>query len=350
MITPEKYDQLLALFRGQLHGAAREELEAELQSNPTLQADYEDLIFIEKLTVEHKLAEVETISQQSFVAYRKKEVVKKGSIALLGLLGVAAIGYYFYPSPEKEALKLPTKGVQTITETVIEPEKSIEVKEPIQKKARIEAPLQQLEKPTTITIVTSVEEEKKTLITIKTESAADNTSLVEEKSKQTKTVDPCLQNPLQVSTKPEATCPDEANGKVIIKTSGGTPPITQKVVDLEQNEYSTNYLEQGNYQVLVEDSKHCKSTIRFTIEEKVCATDYDFNPSQGQTLRFDNTVGLLQILTKTGHRYFEIELDENSNFEWNGRNNKEELIPGFYTYRVLSQQKEVKFGTITITQ
>lgn len=353
-MTPEKYDQLLALYRGQLHGTAREELETELKSDASLQADYEDLILIENLSIEHKLAEVEVISQQSFITYQKREAVKKGAIALMGLLGVVAIVYYFYSTTEKESLKPHPLPVQQIKQAKIESDKITNIKKESVSKV-VKTKNEVIAKPAIKEFHTKINKDEKTEkpVAPETQKAIEtkNTALkIEDKPTLTKAIDPCIDKPLQVTLIPEATCPDEANGRVTLKINGGNPPISQKVVNFNLNEYGQNYLEKGDYQAIVEDSKHCQSIIPFVIGEKVCATDYEFNPSQGQTIHFDNTIGLLQVLTKTGQLYYETNLDEINRFDWNGRNNNDDIIPGFYSYRVINEQKEVKFGTITITQ
>lgn len=354
MMTPEKYDQLLALFHGQLPSAAREELEAELQANPSLQADYEDLILIERLAVEHKIAEVETISQQAFTKHKKRERIKKGAIVLVGLLGIAAVSYYFYPSPEKTSTTNPVIPVEVLKPIVVEPQNTIEPeKESLQKVIKTEE--SEIQLPAKKEIIKTVNNQPDTItpatVAVKQEIETKKTPQpVEENPEPTIPLDPCVENPLQVTVSSQSSCPDEATGKVIIKIIGGTPPVSQKIIDLDQNEYGTHYLISGNYQAIITDNKHCKSVISFTIDEKICAVDYEFNPSQGQTLHLNNISGLLQVRTKTGQLYYETIIDETDNFEWDGRNNSEALIPGFYTYRILSKQKEVKFGTITITQ
>lgn len=147
-------------------------------------------------------------------------------------------------------------------------------------------------------------------------------------------------------------CFDKELGSVSIKVeTQDMAPYTYHVFNEYEEKVSTHDLGKGSYSVYITDKNGCKSnSLGFFIEEDLCLGDYLINTTYNETFLLKEMKDKyhFKVYDKAGKLYYEQQVKEYEMLEWDGKNNKQQIIAGYYLVKVEFTDGDVKKGSITI--
>jgi hypothetical protein len=366
--TTEHIVQYLA---GSFSKEATQLFDQELLTNTELKAELE----IQKLTnsligineESNILSTIKTAQNN----YQRKNLLKKAGIAALLLIASTSVLWFLNQEAKtpKEENTLFKKEVthpvnhealvekSNIKDTV-SPKTTIELKKEVKQKIEIE------KREIATSSITDVSEIKKIKTTpikeVKQAVTVKNTTELIASQKELE-VNPkvILSNPcdlviMETQLSIEHVCPQLSLGAIdIISSEGGLSPYTYELKTSNISIKDWSELETGNYIFLTKDANNCTSEKSFTIIDKDCPLNYDFNPSLNQQWvalkAFDN--GKITIThAKSGEQISQSKLIKGESITWDGLKNNGDYSLGFHIFVIEYENNKIVKGKITVSQ
>lgn len=366
------YNTIDAFLKGDLHGSELREFEAALLQNNDLALEVKKARALHNLVLQNRLLDIKQLAMQEEARLNNQKLNNKRGLwgGMLLLLTLVTIALLVFINKETTPAKL------AINNPIVEPEVSNGDSLPIQNTGQL-AITDTTEKhyrpgkieQTTNTPKSTIDKSKINLMlsdTVPQKTTLENENIQptfvpkEPKEKTTELVagskieniNPCKSVQLNVQISTTATCLGSSEGKIeTTNFVGGSAPYKQTLFRNGKEVHNYSELEAGNYELVVSDSKNCLQTFSAHIAEKSCPINDYFNPNYGEVWNIPVTdkSGKLTIYSKAGTPIYQMNLKNNIQNSWNGKDKYERLEAGYYIFVIEYEDGMVLKGSVTIT-
>ncbi len=148
------------------------------------------------------------------------------------------------------------------------------------------------------------------------------------------------------------TCYQEATGKITVSFPDEHESFRVTINHQQVYSNQAEYLQAGIYQLRVTDLHGCQSDYQAEVKEEFCHTDFVLNPNTGKfwDTPFYDFSGILTIFDKNGKIVCKKHIPDHSIWQWGGRQDDGQLIPGYYLFSLHYENGTIYQGSITIAQ
>jgi|GEM_PF-1522383 len=391
----DKQDQLFeyiyAYFEGESDAVSRQEFESKLENDPELRKKVEQYKQIPELVVRHRLLKVRQILDSEHARYSESTSGtngpgKKGllTIVLTVCLVSSLIGFYNFskskstptgtitPKPVTVDSSLTTdfRGTEQHKETVYtipaDSHKASIARKPSEALAKAEPltasdtdtfvpvpdSLPGIKLPETITISGQTEG----IGSVIPDKAAEPVYNTGKANLQTEDAPASLTASCSLTTRATIqirnTCYQEATGKITVSFPDEQESFRVTINHQQVYSNQAEYLQAGIYQLRVTDLHGCQSDYQAEVKEEFCHKDFVLNPNTGQfwDTPFYDFSGILTIFDKNGKIVCKKHIPDHSVWQWGGRQDDGQLIPGYYLFSLHYENGTIYQGSITVAQ
>lgn len=171
--------------------------------------------------------------------------------------------------------------------------------------------------------------------------------------------DSCSFDSITAKVDTVASCSYSPTGIISIEKdhiTGGKPPYCISIDGKKHfnQEFIFKNLPSAYYSIWIKDSRNCIFELGdFFVPVKSCAQTYIFAPEKGERWKIPNngSQGYLRIFNLSGKIIYELQLESQETYYWNGISNEGQSLPmGVYPFKIDMTSGEKIVGNVTLVK